>query len=519
MSEKNKSRNNEEDEDDSEGDEEEDSKNNDNDTHKNSAAIFALILPQLCAGLFALLESITTFNINKEIEKNKKSNTHENIENEILSQKNNGNKKGNKNEKIDELLKDVLTGLCSTLCTLIDTPVPMNFSLQSHYQSCEKLIILLNSIPIIKNISISCYITVATSLIRQCDNNLNSPQALLSTLPHLCLYKSSQILQKNQFDPFGAEIVDYENVLESFRLIRQCCISCPTVLSIPITISKIENENEIFKTYQSGELFFDCFLFLLKNPNVYQNGCLVRMMCTVLNSFTIGSAKMKYSPSTTSSSSSTSTSFSSSSSSSSTSVLMISGYYKEFKIFFEELLGILLHFGFFSKCEKYLRLYGGFFDTFILLYKECSSIEMNRNVPLSLILEKLCQKIGIEEDKYIENENIKNEKNISSNEMNKIVGCGSEGNSILLFVPSVDPRPQILTALQFMRIVYFNLKYYTESNMVKTSIVKECYLELCNMCRSGILAAKSLNEAETENQREEIISKIKINYKLIIFPT
>ena len=514
MSEKNKSRNNEEDEDDSEGDEEENSKNNDNDTDRNNAEIFTLILPQLCAGLFALLESITTFNINKEIEKNKNSNIHENIGNEILIRSNQGIKKGNKNEKIDELLKDVLTGLCSTLCTLIDTPVPINFSLQSYYHSCEKLIILLDKIPIIKNISISCYITVATSLIRQCDNNLNSPQALLSTLPHLCLYKSSQILQKNQFDPFGAEIVDYENVLESFRLIRQCCISCPTILSIPITISMKENENEISKIYQSGELFFECFFFLLKNPNVYQNGCLVRMMCTVLNSFTIGSSKMKYSSSSIISfPSSTSTSTSSSS------VLMISGYYEEFKKKIEELLKILLNFGFFNKCEKHLRLYGGFFDIFILLYKECSLIEMNQNVPLSLILEKLCQKIGFEEDKCIQNENIKNEKNNRLNEINKIVGSGSEGNSILLFVPSVDPRPQILTALQFMRIVYFNLKYYTESNVIKASIIKECYLELCNMCRSGILAAKSLNEAKTENQREEIISKIKINYKLIIFPT
>ena len=444
---------------------------------------------------------------------------------------NHNNKNGNKNEKIDVILKDVLTGLCSTLCSLIDTPVPNNFPFLSHFQSCEKLLNLLENIPIIKNISISSYITVATSLIRQCADHQNAPQALLSKLPHLCLYKSYEILQKNQFDPSGANFVDFDNILESFRLIRQCCISCPTILSIPISFTIIEKErneinNEIIKIYQPGELFFDCFIFLLKSPNVYQNGALVRMMCTVLNSFTIGSSRLKnihspssFPPPSFPSSSHLSPPFSSSFSSpnsSSPSILILSGYSEEFKRKFEEILEILLNFGFFNKCEKFLRLYGGFFDTFILLYKECSLMEMNKNVPLTSILEKLCCKIGIEQDKCIQEEN---NNNIEFNEINKIAGSNSEGYSILLFVPSVDPRPQILTALQFMKIVYFTLKYHTESNVTKPSIIKECYLELCNMCRSGHNAAESLKETKTESHYEEIISKMKINYKLIIFPT
>ena len=243
MSEKKKSRNNDEDEDEEEDEEEEekDSKEENNDSYRNNAAIFTLILPQLCTGLFVLLESITVLNTKIEIEKLNSSNINENSENSNMISNNhnnkNGIKNGNKNEKIDAILKDVLTGLCSTLCSLIDTPVPNNFPFLSHFQSCEKLLNLLENIPIIKNISISSYITVATSLIRQCGDHQNAPQALLSKLPHLCLYKSYEILQKNQFDPCGANFVDFDNILESFRLIRQCCISCPTILSIPITFT------------------------------------------------------------------------------------------------------------------------------------------------------------------------------------------------------------------------------------------------------------------------------------------
>ena len=165
MSEKKKSRNNDEDEDEDdsegegEGEEEKDSKEENNDSYRNNAAIFTLILPQLCTGLFVLLESITVLNTKIEIEKLNSCNINENSENSNMIPNNhnnkNGIKNGNKNEKIDAILKDVLTGLCSTLCSLIDTPVPNNFPFLSHYQSCEKLLNLLENIPIINNISLS----------------------------------------------------------------------------------------------------------------------------------------------------------------------------------------------------------------------------------------------------------------------------------------------------------------------------------------------------------------------------
>ena len=553
--------------------------NNSSKEDENKSAIFSLILPQLCSGLFNLLETITFLNTTIEMEKEKinymkyihiqemhssksKNNNNDNNNVNDITNNNDFNMKEStmNNNKINLLLTEVLTGLCSTLCSLIDTPTPCSCPLFSLLQSCEKLIMILCNIPIILHINISSYIRIATALIRQCADNCNAPQALLSNLPHICILKSLQILEKNSFFLFKSKShvrekssENYENVLESFRLIRQCCVICPSLLSISISLplslplsipilnnnSMKKSENEIIQIHPPGKLFFSCFLFLLKSPPVFQNGALMRMMNTVLASFLIDSSKIKNSGSSylTSSSPSSfpSSSFPSSSaaaSSSSSTTLFMTGYHIEYEKNIKELLSIIFYYGFFNKDQIHLRTLAGLADILVLLYRENYMKKTHNIFNLSSSLKGLCCEIGLEMKRNVNMDNgndksnaIKcyygNDDNININEINDINKSDSnrEKNLILLIIPSVDPRPKILTSLDFMSIVYETLKYHIESKILKSSIIKECFIELCNIYRFGRKAFLAFQSAKTEKQQELVLSKVEKTSKLIIFPS
>ena len=463
-----------------EGDEEEVDETMDGDATKT--AIFAGILPQLCGGLFTLLESIVSLSMDSEQHARHAQHTPQTTPQTSPSHRNTHTSRNSL------LLSEVITGVCSALVSLIDSPYPCHCPSSSLHASAERISYLLSRTPL--TCQISPLINIATAVIRQCSDSADAPVQLLSLLPHICLKRSILILRTLSTPPQPAYPIEdpgrlgpnslpnlgpeagLETVLETLRLVRQCCIAHPAVLSVP---SSVPGEEVVL----SGGLFFECFGLLLKTPGVLYNGALLRMMNTALSAFCKGAFRSK------------SHSFSHSASS----PLVLSGFIGSYTQHLGGLIGTLLYTGLFGDDERAARPFAGYLETLILLYREnVHYVDLN----LGVLLGELCSAIGL--------------KISCDGGLGGIAGVGSVG--FVFVLPFVDPEPLILTDLEFMRVVYDTLKHCAESP--QSVLIRQSFLDLCTICRLGRVAALALKSVGSEKQQEDVYRKATSNCKLIV---
>ena len=85
-------------------------------------------------------------------------------------------------------------------------------------------------------------------------------------------------------------------------------------------------------------------------------------------------------------------------------------------------------------------------------------------------------------------------------------------------VPALSHTPIIITNFDFLRIVFITLKYHIENYDMKNTFIKQSFIELCCMYRSGIQAYLTLQLSNSVEQQQNIYKKITSNSKLIIYP-
>jgi hypothetical protein len=134
-------------------------------------SIFLQIIPQLCSGLFSLLETLCSIDI---------------VMLQQAQQQQQHKKQLNRNTSI---LNKGIQNLTSTLCHLLDSPPPFICPLTTLLNGSQIITNLLSN-PLINTANI---ITISISLVR-CTSDSNEI-IQLSSLPHRCLLKANYLLR------------------------------------------------------------------------------------------------------------------------------------------------------------------------------------------------------------------------------------------------------------------------------------------------------------------------------------
>ena len=390
------------------------------------------------------------------------------------------------------LLEMVTEGACSALCALIDSSYPCKCPIDALCFTAERTVYILATAPLLYRAAPA--ITIATAIVRQLSECSDAPLALLSRLPFLCLKRSLQILQSlSSLSPSHTHThahthtythphplshtplsedrnnseKDYsgnlQTVLESLRLVRQCCLLCPSLLLVPGQGFEPSPES-------AGNLFFECLSCLLNNRIALLDGPLTRMMNTVLTclSSPFNTHKARQGAAFTNTGMFTRT------------VLTHSNYLNFFTVYIGDIIGTLLFNGLFGEDECNIRIFSSYFETVFILCSQHENIieernqneiqnstnsSENRSQFLSK-LELICGKIA-------------------TNLTDEHVHPGHDSTySAVFFLPSLSHTAHVLTVKQYMRVVYETLKLRTQ-NPSKTILVKQSYTELCVTYRFG----------------------------------
>ena len=391
------------------------------------------------------------------------------------------------------LLDKVTEGACSALCTLIDSSYPCKCPVEALCFTAERTVYILTTAPM--HYKAAPVITVATAIVRQLSECSQAPVALLSRLPFLCLQRSLQILQalstvlpftSTSHSPFlthpqqhlhphppslsltptplsDDHSGDLQTVLESLRLVRQCCLLCPSLLSL-VSDNTFNHSSE-----SAGHLFFECLSCLLNNRIALLDGPLTRMMNTVL---TCLSSYFNTPTSRHGEQSNTRT------------VLTHSNYYNFFTVYAGDTIGTLLFNGLFGEDESSLRIFSTYFETIFIICSKHKNKNENENInenedsnsrseyssQFSSKLELICGNIA----KSISEEHVR-------------TGLDSS-HSAVFYLPSLSPEAHVLTVGQYMQVVLQTLLLHSLSAFplkAKSLLLKQCYTELCVTYRFG----------------------------------
>ena len=477
---------------DDEEEEEEEEEEDDNEmkelksSNTSSSALTAKLHPQLCGGILALLEAVSSVWVQYSQEGDRDM-TRGGVR---VLDSGGGSVTGTGvgvgtgvggvshwRGKNSLLLDRVTEGACSALCTLIDSSYPCKCPVQALCLTAERTVYILTSAPI--TYRAAPVITVATAIVRQLSECSQAPLALLSRLPFLCLKRSLQILQAlstvlpltstshppSHLHPHPLSLTptptaddysgDLQTVLESLRLVRQCCLLCPSLLSL-VSDNAFNPSSE-----SAGNLFFECFSCLLNNRIAVLDGPLTRMMNTVL---TCLSSYFNTHTSRLGEQSNTRT------------VLTHSNYHNFSTVYAGDIIGILLFNGLFGEDESNIRIFSTYFETiFILCSKhdnenENSNANSNNSSEFSSKLELICGNIA---------------KSLS--EEHARTGLDST-HSAVFYLPSLSPEAHVLTVGQYMQVVLQTLLLHSLSATPlksKSLLLKQSYAELCVTYRFG----------------------------------
>ena len=385
------------------------------------------------------------------------------------------------------LLDKVTEGACSALCTLLDSSYPCKCPVEALCFTAERTVYILTTAPM--HYKAAPVITVATAIVRQLSECSQAPLALLSRLPFLCLKRSLQILQAlstvlpfssishspsikhpHPYPPslsFPPPSDDYsgdlQTVLESLRLVRQCCLLCPSLLSL-VYHNTLNPSSE-----SAGNLFFECLSCLLNNRIALLDGPLTRMMNTVL---TCLSSYFNTPTSRHGEQSNTRT------------ALTHSNYHNFFTVYAGDIIGTLLFNGLFGEDESGMRLFSTYFETIFIICSKHESESENENINIneysnnrsvcssqfSSKLELICGNIA----KSLSEEHVR-------------TGLDST-HSAVFYLPSLSPEAHILTVGQYMQVVLQTLLLHSLSASplkAKSLLLKQSYTELCVTYRFG----------------------------------
>ena len=401
------------------------------------------------------------------------------------------------------LLEMVTEGASSALCALIDSSYPCKCPMDALCFTAERTVYILTTAPLLYRAA--PVITVATAIVRQLSECSEAPLALLSRLPFLCLKRSLQILQSlSSLSPSHPHTLahthpyqhphplshtplsedrnnsekdysgDLQTVLESLRLVRQCCLLCPSLLSL------VPGQGFEPSPGSAGNLFFECLSCLLNNRIALLDGPLTRMMNTVLTCFSspFNAHKARQGTAFNNTRMCTRT------------VLTHSNYLNFFTVYVGDIIGTLLFNGLFGEDEGNIRIFSSYFETvFILCSQHENKMEngnqneiqnsTNSSENRSHFLSKLELICG----------------NIATNLTDEHVHPGHESAySAVFFLPSLSHTAHVLTVKQYMRVVYETLKLHTQ-NPSKTVLVKQSYTELCATYRFGRIIYQSSRTA------------------------
>ena len=452
-------------------------------------ALFSQIHPQLCAGLFSLLEEIV------ELSADSATGTV-------------GSYWGGRNAL---LVIEVVDGLCGVLCSLIDSSHPCQCPMSALMSCCEGVVNILSTAA--HGSHVAPVIGVATAIVRQASDSSGAPAEALSRLPFLCLRRTHQILHQSSLylqckdgegegdgvgdgvgvggDSCGGGSCDLLIVLESLRLVRQCCIACPEVLS------ETGRYNLDPASEGAGNLFFECFSCLLQSPRVLRNGALVRMMNTALSCFSDEGARCKgrkTGPTRT--------------------VLTRASYLSSFMHYLGPLLRTLLSSGLFEEQERVLRSSSGYIENLLNLYlnnRSSTAVTDGVDVYFTGMVERVCCEISLQIDAVSAS---------SSNSSGSSIS-GSTFNTVL-HIPAISANIILLSARQYLRVVLLTLSACVGDSK-QSAVTRQRYMELCLTYRAGRITAQALESADATAdtaRRGEILRSVPESVcKLVIWPS
>lgn len=436
-------------------------------------ALFSQIHPQLCAGLFSLLEEV--------------------IE---LSGDSAGGPGGSYwAGRNAPLVVEVVDGLCGVLCSLIDSSHPCQCPTSTLHSCCERAVSILSTAP--HGSHVAQVIAVATAIVRQSSDCSGAPTEDLHRLPFLCLRRSLQILHQSSLYlqdrntdgdgggddcQEGSDSCDLLIVLESLRLVRQCCVAHPEVLS------ETGRFNLDPLPEGAGNLFFECFSCLVKSPRVLRNGALVRMMNTALSCFNDEGGRYRGRKA-----------------GAARTVLTRTNYLPSFMLHLGSLLCTLLSLGLFEEQDRALRTFSGYIENLLNLYRTnrgSTAISNGIDGNFSGMLEHVCGQISLQIDAV--------SSMSSSNTFNTV-----------LCIPSIGANIVMVSASQYLRVVYLTLIACIQDSKQATS-TRQSYMELCQLYRAGRVTAQALQVADASadvERRGEILRSVPESVcKLVIWP-
>ena len=483
---------------DEEEEEEEEEEENASDTSQSASdqsmeVLFAQIYPQLCGGLLSLLESSVAMGATPFGES-------------FWSDKN------------SVLLSEVVAGVCGTLCSLIDSPSPCRCPLSVLSVCAEQVGCILSVPPVTPHVS--SITSVATAIVRQCSDHSEAPIELLSRLPFLCLKRTHHILQcqsaslhcQNEENSTCVidddDVCDFEAVLETFRLVRQCCLAFPAVLAGTGYLNSDPPSDG------AGNLFFECFYLLLQNKKVPRNGAVSRIMNTVLHSFcdvtkmSVGIGIGRTERTIQQEHERT--------------ILVRTNYHCSFLKYLRPMIATLFFSGLFGD-ERVLRPFAGYLETFLILYRgNCGFTECDGN--LTALLQQVCSKVvtqitaaaAVVQDVVCVEDRL---------------GLGSE-ERIVLHVPCVSPQVIVMSATQYMCVVFETLlSCFLHGNAIADAerggergrgravcTARLGYLEVCSLYRTGRHTAQQLDCCV--GLQEDMLRKVQVSTcKLVRWPS
>jgi hypothetical protein len=430
-------------------------------------ALFSQIHPQLCAGLFSLLDEVLD-----------------------LSGDSAGGSGGYWAGRNALLVVEVVDGLCGVLCSLIDSSHPCQCPTSTLHSCCARVFSILSTAP--HGSHVAQVIAVATAIVRQSSDCSGAPTDDLYRLPFLCLRRSLQILHQSSLylqdrdgdgdgeDCQGEDSCDLLIVLESLRLVRQCCVAHPEVLS------ETGRFNLDPASEGAGNLFFECFSCLLKSPRVLRNGALVRMMNTALSCFSDEGGRYKGRKA-----------------GAVRTILTRTNYLPSFMSHLGPLLCTLLSLGLFDEQERALRSLSGYVENLLNLYRTnrgASAVSNGVDGNFSGMLEHVCGQISQQVD---------------------AASSSSRTFNTVLRIPAISTDIVMVTASVYLKAVYLTLTACVQDTKQAAS-TRQRYMELCLIYRGGRITAQAIltadASADVERKGEILRCVPESACKLVIWP-
>ena len=459
--------------------------------------LFAQIYPQLCGGLLSLLESSVKMGATP-------------FRASFWSDKN------------SVLLSEVVAGVCGTLCSLIDSPSPCRCPLSVLSVCAEQVGCILSIPPVTRHVS--SITSVATAIVRQCSDHSEAPVESLSRLPFLCLKRTHHILQCQSTTSHSPneenamyvmdddDVCDFEAVLETFRLVRQCCLASPAVLAGTGRLNSDPPSDG------AGNLFFECFYLLLQNKKVPRNGAMSRIMNTVLHSFcdvtniSLGMGRtgrtMHQEQEHT--------------------ILVRTNYHCSFLRYLGPMIATLFFSGLFGE-ERVLRPYAGYLESFLILYRgNCGFTECDGN--LTVLLQQVCGQV-VSQITAAAGAATRGEGAVCGGDSGSGSGSGSE-ECIVLHLPCVSQQVILMSASQYMCVVFETLlscilhgnrsadaeRGSDRGRGKAVCTARLGYLEVCSLYRTGRNTAQQLDRCT--GPKEDMLRKVQVSTrKLVRWPS